>query len=71
VNAPEPFGRNLFMARRRQGLSRERLADMAGVHRDTIYWLERGERNPQLFTIRLLARALDVKASELVDGSRL
>jgi transcriptional regulator with XRE-family HTH domain len=70
VTVAEEFGHNLFMERRRQGVSRERLARAAGLHRETIYLLENGKRNPRLDTIHLLARALGVKPSELIDGVR-
>jgi transcriptional regulator with XRE-family HTH domain len=70
MTGEEKFGRNLFMARRGLGVSQETLAKMAGLNRNTVYLLENDKRVPRLDTIWLLARALGVKPSELVDGLR-
>jgi transcriptional regulator with XRE-family HTH domain len=66
----EQFGRNLRMARRRLGLSREALGRSCGIHRQSIYLLENGKRRPRLDTIHRLATALEVKPSELIEGLR-
>jgi transcriptional regulator with XRE-family HTH domain len=70
VTGEEMFGRNLFMARRRLGVSQETLAKMAGLNRNTVYLLENDKGVARLDTIWLLARVLGVKPSELVDGLR-
>lgn len=70
MTGEEKFGRNLFMARRRLGVSQETLAKKAGLNRNTVYLLENDKRVPRLDTIWLLAGALGVKPSELVDGLR-
>jgi transcriptional regulator with XRE-family HTH domain len=70
VTLAEQFGRNLFVARRRAGLTQTGLAKAAGLHMATVYLLENGKRSPRLVTIYLLARALDVKPSELIEGLR-
>ena len=54
MTVAEKFGRNLFMARRRSGLSQEELAIRAELHRTEISLLEKGRRMPRLDT---LARA--------------
>lgn len=66
----EQFGRRLFVERRRQGVSRERLAAAAGLHRATIYLIEHGERDARLTTIVKLADALGVDPAGLVRGLR-
>jgi transcriptional regulator with XRE-family HTH domain len=42
-----------------EGLSQEELAARAGIARETLSRLERGEQGPRLATARALARALD------------
>jgi transcriptional regulator with XRE-family HTH domain len=62
----EQFGRNLFMARRRAGLSQEALAALAGLHRTEIGMLERGERLPRIDTLMKLAGSLEVPVTDLL-----
>lgn len=65
----EVFGANLRRLRERAGLSQEALAAQAGgLHRTEISLLERGEREPRLSTVLLLAQALDVKVTVLLRG---
>ncbi|HEY2478524.1 MAG TPA: helix-turn-helix transcriptional regulator [Solirubrobacterales bacterium] len=64
------FGRNLLLARRRHGLSQERLAARAGLSRDTIYKIEMGTRSPRLDTLLRLADTLGVDPCELLMGLR-
>lgn len=62
------FGDRLRNLRRRQGLSQEKLADLAGMHRTYVGGVERGERNISLLNLVALARGLQVSVSELVEG---
>jgi transcriptional regulator with XRE-family HTH domain len=64
----EEFGRRVFMARRRLGLSQEVLAAYAGVHRQEVGLIERGRREPKLTTILKLTQALGVEPNELLKG---
>jgi transcriptional regulator with XRE-family HTH domain len=70
MKEPGDFRHHLFMARRRTGMSQRALAEVAGLSLDSISKLERGKRSPNLTAICLLARALEVKPSELIDGLR-
>ena len=63
----ETFGKNLRKTRRRLYLSQERLAELSGLHRTYIGSVERGERNITLVNAERIARALDVKLSELLQ----
>jgi hypothetical protein len=51
-------------------LPQEKLAELAELHRDCVGGVERGERNVGLLNIVKLARALDVKASKLMEAIR-
>lgn len=62
------FGANLNQARRASGLSQERLAGVAGMHRTEIGLLERGLRVPRIDTVAKLARALEIGPGELLIG---
>lgn len=64
----EQFGRNVFMARRRLGVSQEVLAIFAGVHRQEVGLVERGKREPRLVTILKLTQALGVEPNDLLLG---
>lgn len=62
------FARNLRNAREKAGLSQDALADKAGMHRNAIALLEAGKRDPKVSTVVKLAKALGVKASDLLKG---
>lgn len=49
-------------------MSQERLAEVAGLHRNYVGSLERGERNVALLNIVRLANALDFDPADLVGG---
>jgi transcriptional regulator with XRE-family HTH domain len=68
VSIAERFGRNLFMARRRAGLSQEQVADQAELHRTAISLLETGQRLPRLDTLVKLKAVVGVTADELLRG---
>lgn len=62
------FGANLNAARRASGLTQERLAEEAGLHRTAIGLLESGRRVPRVDTVVKLARALGVAPAALLVG---
>jgi transcriptional regulator with XRE-family HTH domain len=51
-----------------RGVSQERLAERAGLHRTYIGHVERGEVNVALSNIVRIAHALEVDPAELVQG---
>jgi transcriptional regulator with XRE-family HTH domain len=65
------FGDRVRSRREALGLSQERLAELAGLHRNYVGSLERGERNVALVNITKLAEALEVDPAELVGGLSL
>ena len=50
-----------------RGLSQEQLADLAGLHRNYIGNIERGEQGIGIDNMMLLARTLKVKPAVLFD----
>lgn len=61
------FGARVRELRLAAGLSQEKLAANAGMHRTYLSGVERGERNISLRNIARLARALDVSPAELLE----
>lgn len=61
------FGSAMRAERERIGLSQEELALRAGVDRTFVSRAERGERQPALTTVFLLAKALGLRPSQLVE----
>lgn len=61
------FGYRLRELRKAAGLSQEKLAELAEVHRTYLSGVERGERNASLITIVRIAKALDISLSELFE----
>tara|TARA_R110002110_G_scaffold312446_5_gene525798 strand:- start:147 stop:371 length:225 start_codon:yes stop_codon:yes gene_type:complete len=64
----EQVGANLRRIRRECGLSQEALAFECGLHRTYVSGVERGIRNPTVVILDKIATALNVPASELVEG---
>lgn len=64
---PRPFSAILAELRAKSGLSCDSLAEAAGLHRQAIYKLESGERNPAWSTVQALANALGV-STEVFRG---
>ena len=61
------FGNKVRTERLRQGISQERLGELAEVHRTYVGMIERGEKNITLSNIEKIAKALKVRPSDLVD----
>jgi transcriptional regulator with XRE-family HTH domain len=62
------IGERLKLTRERVGLSQDKLAEMARVHRLTVVKLESGARtSASLGTVKKLAKALGVSLAELTE----
>lgn len=61
------FGKRIRELRLRRGLSQEKLAEQADLHRNYVGGVERGERNVSLLNIVKLARGLSVRPSKLIE----
>jgi transcriptional regulator with XRE-family HTH domain len=59
------FGNTLRKLRDERGYSQEELAERAGLHRNYVGGVERGERNVALENIVKLAKALSVSPRDL------
>ena len=64
-NSEEPVLNQIEQVRSSLRLSRQELADLVGVHYQTIGYLERGEYSPSLVLALRIANALNKEVSEL------
>ena len=71
LSARRIFASNLRRLRMKRGLSQEKLAELARLHRNYVGSVERGERNISIDNIEKLARGLDVAMAELVSTARV
>jgi transcriptional regulator with XRE-family HTH domain len=63
----EDFGLKLAI-RRGPEESQERLSERALLHRNSVGLLERGEREPGLLTLLLLAKTFNITVNDLIAG---
>lgn len=64
------FGKRLREVRESVGISQEKLAALAELHRTYVSSVERGKRNISLLNIERLAIALKVSMGELMPEKR-
>jgi transcriptional regulator with XRE-family HTH domain len=64
--AEEIFGERLRQLRVERGISQEKLAELAGLHRNYIGHLERGEKTASLDVIVRLSATFDTSVTELL-----
>jgi transcriptional regulator with XRE-family HTH domain len=62
------FGQNVRSARVAKGWTQEELAYRSGLASVQISRIERGKREVRITTLLRLVKALEVSASELLDG---
>lgn len=60
------FGKRVRDERLQLGLSQEKLAERAKVHRTYIGMIERAEKNITLSNMEKIARALGIKINDLI-----
>ena len=62
------FGGQLRGLREQRGLAQEGFAEVANLHRNEIGVLERGQGEPSVLTLLIVADALEVPPHILLDG---
>ena len=67
VDPRASFGKQVRKLRLERGLSQEKLAELADLHRNYVGGVERGERNIAIINIVALAHALRVKPARLLE----
>lgn len=69
-NIIERIGLNITIIRERQGLTQEKLAELAGLHRAYIGQIERGEKNIGLKNLEKIAKGLNVPINNLIGSMK-
>ena len=64
----QSFGLRIKALRQEKGLSQEKLAELADLHRTYINLVESGKRNISLKNIQKLSKALGVGLDDLFKG---
>lgn len=62
------FGKNVQEARQALGISQEKLAEKAGLHRTYVGMIERAERSISLQNAKKIADALNVNLDTLLEN---
>jgi transcriptional regulator with XRE-family HTH domain len=65
----QQFAFNMKACRESLGISQEKLAELATLHRTYIGSIERAEKIPSLITVIKIANALHVDVSQLTNNS--
>jgi transcriptional regulator with XRE-family HTH domain len=60
------FGIRLKALRIEKNLTQEQFALVCGLHKNYIGMVERGERNPSLINIDIIAKGLEISISDLM-----
>jgi len=66
-NILEKFGKRLKELRKERKLTQKELSIKCNLHINYIGMVERGERNPSLKNLEVIANAFDISLSELMD----
>ena len=60
------FGLRIRELRLEKKLTQEQFAQLSGLHKNYIGMVERGERNPSLINIEIIAKTFEISISELM-----
>ncbi len=61
------FGKHLKIIRQKESLTQKEFALKSGLHTNYIGMIERGERNPSLKNLEIIANTFNISLSELMD----
>jgi transcriptional regulator with XRE-family HTH domain len=65
----QTLGERIRTLRKQRGVNQDDFAHLAGIHRTHVGMLENAKIDPKLSTLLRVARALDVKVSDLFGGT--
>jgi transcriptional regulator with XRE-family HTH domain len=67
TSVKQKLGKNIARIRKEKGVTQEQLQGLSGLDRGYISGVERGVRNPSIKSIEKIAKALEVKVSDLTN----
>lgn len=67
TSAQQKLGKKVRELRLEAGYSQEKLGGLTGLDRTYISGIERGVRNPSIKNLEKLAKALNVRITDLID----
>lgn len=65
----EAIGRNIARIRKEKGLTQVFVAEKCGFDKSNLRRIEAGRSNPTALTLKTIAEALDISASQLLELS--
>lgn len=68
---PKLVGEQIVIFRKMRNLSQTELAQMVGKDRQYLYKIEKGRVTPNITTLSILAKALNVSLSELLENVKI
>ena len=71
ININEKLGIKIRFLRIKMKLSQEQFSELAGLSKNSIGMIERGQMSPTLETLEKIAIALKIELKELVDVSEI
>lgn len=71
ININEKLGIKIRFLRIKMKLSQEQFSEFAGMSKNAIGMIERGQMSPTLETLEKIANALNIELKELVDVSKI
>ena len=71
ININEKLGIKIRFLRIKMKLSQEQFSELAGMSKNAIGMIERGQMSPTLETLEKIANALNIELKELVDVSKI
>lgn len=68
---PKYVGEQITIFRKSKNLSQTELAEMVGKDRQYLYKIEKGKVTPNITTLSILAKALDISLAELFEKVKI
>lgn len=65
------IGTKIKLIRTKLGISQEELGYRAGINKNSVGSIERGESSPTIDTLDMIAKALEISLVDLVDTSKI